>query len=218
VEFVADIGTGMSQLIFWGSSFLTEEQAPGLVSIGILIWLLVSVLVVGISAKRKLTALRWLEVQVRTAKDETDFAAQVNKISQEAKKVPPQKGFIHIKAAWDEFRETLIEDKSADQSVLRNSVRPSSFFNLEDLHFGPGFSRYMPGLFVTVGLFLTFLGLIAALRQITGLSDASPEEMRASLDGLLGAASAKFIIEPDRVYRRRFSSYSAARVTVFRLS
>ena len=24
--------------------------------------------------------------------------------------------------------------------------------------------------------------------------------------------------EPDRVYRRRFSSYSAARVTVFRLS
>lgn len=194
MEFVADIGTGMSQLIFWGSSFLTEEQAPGLVSIGILIWLLVSVLVVGISAKRKLTALRWLEVQVQTAKDETDFAAQVNKISQEAKKLPPYKGFVHIKAAWDEFRETLIEDKSADRPVLRNSVRPSSFFNLEDLHFGPGFSRYMPGLFVTVGLFLTFLGLIAALRQITGLSDASPEEMRASLDGLLGAASAKFIM------------------------
>jgi len=60
--------------------------------------------------------------------------------------------------------------------------------------FGPGFSRYVPGLFVTVGLFLTFLGLIAALRQITGMSEASPEEMRASLDGLLGAASAKFIM------------------------
>ncbi|EAQ47302.1 hypothetical protein MED193_18954 [Roseobacter sp. MED193] len=194
MEFIADIGTSMSRFIFWGSSFLTKEQAPGLVSIGILIWLLLSVLVVGISAHRKLTSLRWLEGQVRAAKDEFDFATQVNKISQEVKKVRARKGYTHITAAWDEFRETMIEDKSAGQPVLRNSVRPSSFFNLEDLHFGPGFSRYMPGLFVTVGLFLTFLGLISALQQITGLSDASPEEMRASLDGLLGAASAKFIM------------------------
>ncbi|SFK77851.1 Biopolymer transport protein ExbB/TolQ [Shimia haliotis] len=194
MEFFADIGTSMSRFIFWGSSFLTKEQAPGLVSIGILIWLLLSVLVVGISAHRKLTSLRWLEGQVRAAKDEFDFATQVNKISQEVKKVRARTGYTHITAAWDEFRETMIEDKSAGQPVLRNSVRPSSFFNLEDLHFGPGFSRYMPGLFVTVGLFLTFLGLISALQQITGLSDASPEEMRASLDGLLGAASAKFIM------------------------
>ena len=78
--------------------------------------------------------------------------------------------------------------------LAETSVRPSSFFNLEDLHFGPGFSRYMPGLFVTVGLFLTFLGLISALQQITGLSNASTDEMRASLEGLLGAASAKFIM------------------------
>lgn len=194
MEFFTDIGTGMSRFIFWGSSFLTKEQAPGLVSIAILIWLVITVLVVGISARRKLTALRWLEGQVRTAEDEVDFAAQVNKISQEVKKVRTRKGYTHIAAAWDEFRETMIEDMSADQPVLRNSVRPTSFFNLEDLHFGPGFSRYMPGLFVTVGLFLTFLGLISALQQITGLSDASPEEMRTSLDGLLGAASAKFIM------------------------
>lgn len=194
MEFAADIGTGMSRFIFWGSSFLTEEQAPGLVSIGILIWLLVSVLVIGVSAHRKLIALRWLEAEVQNTKDEADFAAQVNKITQEAKKVRTRKGYMHVTAAWDEFRETLIEDGASEQTVLRNSVRPSSFFNLEDLHFGPGFSRYMPGLFVTVGLFLTFLGLISALQQITGLSDASPEEMRASLDGLLGAASAKFIM------------------------
>lgn len=184
----------MSRLIFWSSSFLTEEQAPGLVSIGILFWLLISLLIVGISSHRKLTALRWLKIQVQTAKEESEFATQVNKISQEAKKVRTRKGYVHIAAAWEEFRETLIEDKGANRPVLRNSVRPSSFFNLEDLHFGPGFSRYMPGLFVTVGLFLTFLGLISALQQITGLSDASPKEMRASLDGLLGAASAKFIM------------------------
>jgi methyl-accepting chemotaxis protein len=184
----------MSQFIFWGSSFLTEERAPGLVSIGILIGLLVAIGMVWVSAWHKLSALKWLETQVRTAKDEADFASKVNRISQDAKKLRTRKGYAHITAAWDEFRETLIEDKSEARTVLRNTIRPSSFFNLEDLHYGPGFSRYMPGLFVTIGLFLTFLGLIAALRQITGLSDASPEEMRASLDGLLGAASAKFIM------------------------
>jgi len=126
----------MSQLIFWGSSFLTQEAAPGLVSIGILVGLFIAFVLVGVSAWRKLTALRWLEYHVRMAKDYPEFASQVNRISQEAKKVQTRKGYAHITAAWDEFRETLIEDKSADQPILRNSVRPSSFFNLEDLHFG----------------------------------------------------------------------------------
>ena len=194
MEYIADIGSATSQFIFFGSSFLTQEAAPGLVSIGILTGLLIAFVLVGLSARRKLVALKWLEVQVRTTTDKQEFAAGVNRISQEAKKVRTRKMYAHITAAWDEFRETLIEDNGADKPILRNSVRPSSFFNLEDLHYGPAFSRYVPGLFVTVGLFLTFLGLIAALRQITGMSGASPEEMRASLDGLLGAASAKFIM------------------------
>jgi methyl-accepting chemotaxis protein len=194
VEFLTDPGTSMSQFIFWGSSFLTEEKAPGLVAIGILIGLAIACAMVWVSARRKLKALAWLEKLVRSTTDQADFASKMNQISQQTNKFRTQKGYVHIAAAWDEFRETLIEDRDEAQPVLRNTIRPSSFFNLEDLHYGPGFSRYMPGLFVTVGLFLTFLGLIAALRQITGLSDASPEEMRASLDGLLGAASAKFIM------------------------
>lgn len=193
-SFLLDPGTSVSQFIFWASSFLTAEKAPGLVSIGIMLTLFIAVTAVWLSASRKLKALRWLNTQIRATKDEADFAASVLKITQEAKKVRTRKGYAHITAAWDEFRETLIEDESDGRSVLRNSVRPSSFFNLEDLYFGPRFSRYIPGLFVTVGLFFTFLGLIAALRQITGLGQASPEEMRASLDGLLGAASAKFIM------------------------
>ena len=198
MEFLTDPGTSMSQFIFWCSSFLTDKdapvRAPGLVSIGILIGLLIACGMVLASALRKLAALKWLEKQVRNTTDAVDFAIKVNQISQQTNKFQTRKGYVHITAAWDEFRETLIEDKTDSRPVLRNTIRPSSFFNLEDLHYGPGFSRYMPGLFVTVGLFLTFLGLIAALRQITGLSDASPEDMRASLEGLLGAASAKFIM------------------------
>lgn len=184
----------MSRFIFWSSSFLTEDQVPGWISILILAALLLAIVALIISSRRKLNALQWLEGEVCAARDEADFARKVNKISQEAKKVRTQKGYTHITAAWDEFRETFLEDRGGEHPVLRNSVRPSSFFNLEDLHFGPGFFRYLPGLFVTVGLLLTFLGLISALQQITGLSNASPEDMRISLDRLLGAASAKFIM------------------------
>ena len=194
MDIILHYGAEMSRFIFWVSSFLTQEAAPGLVSITILFALLLACILVWLSASRKLSALKWIEDQVQTSKDQPEFAAGVNRISQNAKKVRTKKGYAHITAAWDEFRETLIEDKAGTEVVLRNSVRPSSFFNLEDLHYGPAFSRYVPGLFVTVGLFLTFLGLIAALRQITGMSQASPDEMRASLDGLLGAASAKFIM------------------------
>lgn len=194
MDLILTIGGNVSELIFWVSSFLTSSEAPGLISIGILIWLVVSLILVWLSARRKLASLNWLNRLVSRTNNEAEFVADVNKISHEAKGHRTKQGHAHITAAWDEFRETLVLDDSVQPPVLRNSVRPSSFFSLEDLHYGPGFSRYMPGLFVTVGLFFTFLGLISALREITGLSDASPEEMRLALDGLLGAASAKFIM------------------------
>ena len=194
MELISKIGMTVSELIFLASSFLTQEQLPGLISLFIIFVLLISLAAVYFSARRKLNALNWLKKEVQKANDEAAFAAAVNRISQQARLSKNRRSFSPLVAAWDEFRETLIQDTAAAPSVLRNSVRPSSFFNLEDLHYGPGFSRHMPGLFVTVGLFLTFFGLISALQQVTGLGDASPEEMRASLDRLLGAASAKFIM------------------------
>lgn len=69
-------------------------------------------------------------------------------------------------------------------------MRPSQFFNLEDLHFGGGLSRVLPGLFVTVGLFLTFLGLFSALHAMNTAEGVSEEAMT----NLLTVASAKFIM------------------------
>ena len=66
----------MSQFIFWISSFLTEDRTSGLISIGILIWLLIEMVMVVISANRKINALSWLEDQVRQAMNKEEFAAQ----------------------------------------------------------------------------------------------------------------------------------------------
>ena len=76
--------------------------------------------------------------------------------------------------------------------ILRNSVRPSAFFNIEDLGFSAGFWRYVPSLFVSVGLLLTFMGLVSALELIV---PARGEVIGSDqLGTLLTVASAKFIM------------------------
>jgi methyl-accepting chemotaxis protein len=97
-----------------------------------------------------------------------------------------------VAASWREFRETLVPHEEAGELVLRNSVRPSTFFNVEDLGFGPGFWRVVPSLFVSIGLFLTFLGLVSALEAIAGQGGGTITAQQ--LNDLLTVASAKFIM------------------------
>ena len=90
---------------------------------------------------------------------------------------------------WDEFVETLRAGDRHGPPMLRNSVRPATFLHVEGLHFGVGFYQIVPGRFVSLGLALTFLGLIAALQQISGdkIDDAAMAD-------LLQIASATFIM------------------------
>lgn len=65
--------------------------------------------------------------------------------------------------------------------------------NIEDIGFGPGFYRIFPNLFVSVGLFLTFLGLIAALNQFSD-SMSQANNMDQAMRDFMKIASAKFIM------------------------
>jgi len=78
----------------------------------------------------------------------------------EANKTEEQKS---VAEAWKEYRETHVVDDQDGTFVVRIAVRPSQFFNLDDLHFTQGFWRIVPELLVTVGLSLAFLGVISAL-------------------------------------------------------
>lgn len=104
MELFSEIGTAVSRLIFWASSFLTEEQVPGLISLGIVIWLLASLAAVYFISLRKLSALNWLKKEVQKANDEAEFAADMNRISQQARRARNRRGFSSLIAAWDEFR------------------------------------------------------------------------------------------------------------------
>ncbi|BAK13750.1 hypothetical protein [Pantoea ananatis] len=172
------------------ASVLKNDAAPGFVTI-----LLVATLCFAVVRWRKLVKSRRNALSIihsiiaNTPEDQ--FSQHVTEIDASiaaADKTEEQK---NVAEAWYEYRETHVIDDQNGTLVVRNAVRPSQFFNLDDLHFTQGFWRIVPGLFVTVGLSLTFLGLISALNSMsTTLDDGGS----AALEGLLTIASAKFIM------------------------
>ncbi|GMG84559.1 hypothetical protein LNKW23_37750 [Paralimibaculum aggregatum] len=188
--FLGAIGPNVRDIILQSASHLREEHVPGWVAFWLLLALalfLASLLVV---TWRKRSALAWLRKIVRQTSGESDFSARVSELDQKIEKGARRGPRRQVATAWAEYRETLVAHPEGDEIIQRNAVRPGVFFNLEDLHFGPGFWRILPGLFVTVGLFLTFLGLISALQAMG--EDMS--DMKGAMTDLLTVASAKFIM------------------------
>ncbi len=99
-------------------------------------------------------------------------------------------------ACWREFTETVIHPHVArpggTQPVIRNTSRPTDFFDAENAGFVTPTLRIMPNIFVGIGLFLTFAGLIAALSTATAAMTGGAEEMQGALRLLLNTISAKF--------------------------
>ena len=189
------IGIVAKDLVLKLAGVLVDESSPGFVVVGLVFLLVVTAIWMGISARREVDCIRWLRSKIGAVKDPKDFPSKVGAIDNEVIGVENRKGFLNIAHAWKEYRETLIPYDAGDGLVLRNSVRPSTFFNLEDLHIGPGFFKVIPGFFVSFGLFLTFLGLISALSTMGVQMNASDGQLSsAAMSTLLRVASAKFIM------------------------
>ena len=77
----------------------------------------------------------------------------ISEIDAEINKRWGQPIYDDIVRGWFEYKETLVLYGEGEHRHYRNSVRPSTFFNAEDLNFAPRFWKIVPGLFVTVGLF-----------------------------------------------------------------
>ena len=189
-----DVGQCASDTIFWIASGLVEPEVPGWISIAIALVFLATVLMAGRHLLKSMPALKWLEGRLLQMEGKEGFKEQEPQMTSEFREMKGRKGFDPVVMAWCKFQETLIPNEK--DKVMLNSVRPAAFFNLEDLGSGPGFYRHMPGIFVSVGLLLTFLGLISALQSAGGgfAINASEEDRISSMKNLLGAASAKFIM------------------------
>lgn len=123
------------------------------------------------------------------------FAARIDDMGQQI-----EKAHAPLLHAWQEFEETLIRPdptRPADGRVVRNTVRPSSYFNVQatvEAGFNLPFWQALPNYFVGFGLLCTFLGLVSGLHfAAEGVASADDGVARLALQDLLRAATFKFL-------------------------
>ena len=135
-----------------------------------------------------------------TPKNGAAFARQFRTISEKIESVE------FLTHPWKEYSETLMfpdsiltKDSGELSSVLENTSRPDVFFNVEDLRLQMPVMRAMPGVFVGLGLLMTFIGLVVALTKAAGAfvpippaTIPSPDAIRQALGDLLTTAGTKF--------------------------
>ncbi|MCY4350726.1 MAG: hypothetical protein OXC25_12850 [Thiotrichales bacterium] len=188
VEFILDL-----------ARLLTGENMPGWVSLVLVVALVGLSLWYLLITWRFVGAVRSVRAILRTEGDRKITRDRLVDIDREFAQARTQGPFYgRLERAWREFKETALPPL-VDSGVLRNTVRPFVFFNREDLGLEAGIWRQVPALFVSVGLLLTFLGLVAALQKTgqilqpdTGTTD--PSATVNALKELLTIASAKFIM------------------------
>nr|WP_240902927.1 anti-phage ZorAB system protein ZorA [Caulobacter sp. SLTY] len=114
------------------------------------------------------------------------FAANYLDVSAAMGKEEP--GAQALVQAWREFQESIIDE---DASPIRNTNRPSAFFNRVAPRLA--YLTFASNVFVGIGLILTFLGLIVALGQASkGMGNSDIGASKLALQGLLTVAGAKF--------------------------
>lgn len=95
-----------------------------------------------------------------------------------------------LRTLWRQYRQNLREQDGA----FINLIDPRAWFSVESLP-GRGYEKWAgtwAGVFLTVGLFFTFVGLSAALLRV-GQAGAEPDQMRQAINSILAISSAKFV-------------------------
>jgi ABC-type transporter Mla subunit MlaD len=190
INLLSSVGVLVRDIVLFFASILKAPAAPGLATLALLIALGCVALIYTRTMAARLAAIFWLRRLIAEADGRQSFAEAIADLDHKVEMGAKGDARQHVATAWREYRETLVAHDEDGVITLRNSVRPSTFFNPEDLHFGSGGWRTVPGLFVSIGLFLTFLGLISALSSM----DLTADKVQTSLRDLLTIASAKFIM------------------------
>lgn len=185
-------GVEITKRIIALAELLTNsESSPGLVAGGLMLATLGLGAWYWFRTHRQMKAIRSFDRLVRSHDSIETFADGYedfrHRINNDYRLPGPRET---IWEAWDEFSETLVPDDIDGPIRLRNSIRPASFLNIEDLGFGPTVFRIVPNTLVSAGLFLTFLGLVAALHKFS--ANMSEGSMDSAMQTFMQIASAKF--------------------------
>jgi hypothetical protein len=122
--------------------------------------------------------------------DEKDVAREYRSLAAELRADPV------LGDSWAAMDRTLLSPERTSGGIYRQTLQASEFFNLEVLGLARADLRSVrahANAVVGVGLLLTFLGLVLALKAAGGsLGAVDPSRVRDGLAVLLGTAAAKF--------------------------
>lgn len=194
VEAILHAGVQIRDIVLAMASILREPSAPGIFCLFLLVLfgIVTAWFVIGVT--RKLKVLRETTSLVRRYSPD-EFNRKIEEIGDKIKALGGGDA-EHLAETWSEFKETTFQAQSDAGNGVRNSIRPSVFFNLEEMGFSVAGWRFWPSLFVSIGLAATFLGLIAALQETGESLKAGGDQavVTHALTQLLTVASAKFIM------------------------
>lgn len=192
---VQGIGAGFAELILGLADLLKGTSAPGAVALALFAATGVAMIVSHITLRR---ACSYPSDLTRVLRREQ---RAITRDLIEGLHIPlPKRNYgtasLRQMGVWTAFCEEL-SFSSYTSARMTSPVDPAAALSREALGLRLGVWRIVPGTLVGVGLVLTFLGLIAALREagvsITA-SGTDPEMVKQSLSDLLTIASAKFIM------------------------
>ncbi|MGI1661333.1 hypothetical protein ACRDNQ_03745 [Palleronia sp. KMU-117] len=199
-EAIRAAGQGVVHYIIALAQLLTKsESSPGIVAILLLAALVVFGVLFFLRTGGQIRAVRRMHDIITRHENVETFAQNFEQVRSELGELSnSSRTSKELWKAWDEFRETLVADDIDGPIRLRNSVRPASFLNVADLGYGPGLYRILPNTFVSLGLLLTFLGLVAALfdfsNSMSATGPGSETSMNNAMIAFMQIASAKFVM------------------------
>lgn len=192
---VQGIGAGFAGVILGLADLLKGTSAPGSVALALFVATGASMVVAHILLRRACAYPRDLTHVLRREQ------RGITRDLIEGLHIPlPKRNYgpssLRQMGVWAAFCDELSFARGPSARAT-SPVDPAAALSREALGLRLGVWRIVPGTLVGVGLVLTFLGLIAALREagvsITA-SGTDPEMVKQSLSDLLTIASAKFIM------------------------
>ena len=198
-----EIGKQTKDAIIGIAELLTKsDSSPGLIALLLFTTLILLGTAYYVRTRNQKLVISDMANSILAVGDIEEFAEKYQEIRYDLSKknnlqvtdYPANKYRHTLWEAWEEFCETIVLDDIDGPLRLRNSIRPASFINIEDLGFGPGLFRILPNIFVSAGLFLTFLGLVAALHQFAQTMTGGSDNMDTAMQNFMQIASAKFIM------------------------
>ena len=155
-------GLVFEAVIRWIATLLAAEGTAGNICIMLLVGLIiVSTRFISIQNNASSLVSKALKIIYRS-EGEKDFSANLELRRDLQNFDNENKGeFAHnFATAWREYNETFYED---DTDTIKNTVRPMEFFNSEEISQLNPLWKQVPSIFVSIGLLLTFLGIISAI-------------------------------------------------------